>query len=205
MKESRQIELAGIDKKESKNKFKLIYDLITYLLSISIITFSILFAFSSDPQKSFLGFRFYSVLTESMQTRDKTGNYTDGFEAGSLLIIKITQPSSIRIGDIITFSTGNSGKSYLTHRVVEIKTEWEGKQKIYFVTRGDNNNVDDKIISSDRMIGKKVFAIPYAGSIADWIRQNYIILIAVIVAEILLIIAFSIKKRGSNNEKTTKQ
>lgn len=45
--------------------------------------------------------------------------------------------SDIHIGDIITFTQDNM---LIIHRVIEIGTDSEGT---YFVTKGDNNSIDD--------------------------------------------------------------
>jgi hypothetical protein len=48
--------------------------------------------------------------------------------------------SEIHIGDIITFEQGSM---LIVHRVVEIGSDSEGT---YFITKGDNNNLNDKKI-----------------------------------------------------------
>jgi len=48
--------------------------------------------------------------------------------------------SDIHIGDIITFEQDNM---LIIHRVVKIGSDTEG---VYFITRGDNNNIDDEKI-----------------------------------------------------------
>ena len=148
-----------------------------YLIIIGLVGGSTLFAFSNDPQKSYFGFRFYNVLTNSMN-----GDRPDGFAAGSVIVVKLTDPSEIQKDDIITFVPGSDARSYLTHRVVEVKTELNGMQGLYFVTRGDTNNADDPPISGKMVVGKKVFSIPFVGSALKFVRENFILTVVFMVA-----------------------
>ncbi len=135
-----------------------------------ILVISMFFAINQNPQKSFFGYRFYNILTNSMNSGKK-----DGFGAGDMIIIKVTDAKDIKIGDIITFVPGNNSKSYLTHRVVEIKDKLNQNKGTFFVTKGDINNSEDPPISSTMLIGKKIFTIPFIGGILNFLRSNIIV------------------------------
>jgi signal peptidase I len=129
-----------------------------------------MFALSNDPNKSFFGYRFYNVLTKSM-TPQPDGP-SGGFLAGDMIFVKMSEPQSIEVGDIVTFATDPSGSAYLTHRVVDIKTELDGQPGLWFITRGDANNAEDPPVAADRIIGKKVFSLPKAGALIQQVRDN---------------------------------
>lgn len=56
---------------------------------------------------------------------------------------KVTDPSTLRIGDIITYWTVINGERVLnTHRIVEI---YDGGDYLIFATKGDNNTEMDAL------------------------------------------------------------
>ena len=154
-----------------------IFNLLFYSIIIALLAGSTLFAFSNNPQKSYFGYRIYNVLTNSM-----VGEAEDCFNAGDIIIVKLTEPEEVEIGDIITFVPGRDERSYLTHRVVEVNHELNGIPGIYFVTRGDANNSDDPPISGSMLVGKKVFTISGMGAVIKFIRANFVITIIFVVA-----------------------
>ena len=101
---------------------------------IAIVFGAILFASSKDPRKNYLGYRTYNVLTQSMMvtTNPETGETTPkglgaqgGFNPGDTIVIKMDPPENIKAGDIITYnpnSRDKEGTTYLTHRVIEVRT-----------------------------------------------------------------------------------
>jgi signal peptidase I len=167
---------------------------------ILLVVGSLLFALNQDPRKSLFGYRFYTVLTGSMTPG--TSNLSGGFSAGDMIFVKMNDPATIKTGDIITYTTDPDGSAYLTHRVVDIKTEVDGQPGLWFITRGDTNRVDDPPVSADRVIGVKVFSIPMLGAILQQIRSNPIPLIVFIVAALGLI--FALRAYFSKSKTTQK-
>jgi len=67
-----------------------------------------------------------------------SGSMIPVFDEGANGIrVKIKSIDEISVGDIITFKEDNI---LIVHRVIEKGTDSKG---IYFITKGDNNNVDD--------------------------------------------------------------
>lgn len=77
--------------------------------------------------------------------------------AGDLVIIQPTAPETIREGDIIQFRVLSGS---VVHRVKTIRAE---NGTLTFITRGDNNNVDDDPVTADQVQGKVVLVIPKIG------------------------------------------
>lgn len=186
----------------AKKILRILSDVLLVAACIILVAGSALFAFSNDPQKSYFGYRFYNVLSNSMKPQEDS--LPGGFVAGDIIIVKMSDPSEIQIGDIITFVPGRDSRAYLTHRVVDIKEELNGVPGEYFVTRGDANDADDPPIAADMLIGKKVFSIPVLGSFIQFIRSNLILSLVFILAAFAFIIVIrkyfaAVKNGGQAN------
>lgn len=168
-------------KKQGKKILNVLYNIVFFALCAGIVTGAVLFAFSSNPEKSIFGYRFYNVLSSSMEPSE--GSPDGGFYEGDVIIVKkVTDYNEINVGDIITFNPGKESKAYLTHRVVDIKTQLNSDKGLYFVTRGDANKSDDPPISAELVIGKKVFTIPKLGGVVGFIQDNLILSIVFILS-----------------------
>lgn len=87
---------------------------------------------------------------------------------GDLILIKgVSGKDDIGIGDIVVYT---NEKGFTIHRVVEIKEDT-------FITKGDANNVKDKPVEYDKLIGKtlnfknKPIRIPYLGRLSQMVRK----------------------------------
>ena len=164
-----------------------IWNLVFYLMMFSILIGAGFLAMMQQQGKSLNGYRIFGVLTDSMVSPNNTLK-KGGFRSGSILITKEVPPEDIKVGDVITYkpSTNPTNKStnYLTHRVVKVKSELNGEEGIYFVTRGDANKTDDMPISSRALIGKEVFVIPAIGGVLTFIKENGLVSIIFIVSMI---------------------
>lgn len=75
--------------------------------------------------------------------------------------------SNIKVGDILQYQLG---KNAIIHRVINIEEE-DGK--IYFTTKGDNNNSPDtKRVEENQVLGIVKFKIPYAGYPSVWFSEK---------------------------------
>lgn len=149
---------------------EILLNILVYGFCAALIIGAALFALSDNPHKSYFGYRLYSVLTDSMTPQE--GGPSGGFYKGDLILVKLVDPTTIQVGDIITYMTGSDQASYLTHRVREIKTELNGKQGLYFITRGDTNNTDDPPVESSMVVGKKMYTIPKIGFAIAELREH---------------------------------
>ena len=191
---------------------QIISAIVFYAVAVGLIGGAILFAFSKNPQKSYLGYRSYSVLTPSMTPAPDGSSPPGGFGAGALIIVRMCKPEQVRVGDIITFNPSvreTDNTSYLTHRVVRILPELGGSQGIFFVTRGDANDSDDPPISANMLIGKKIFSLPGVGDFMQKVRENLALTIAIIVCFFMSILLFrwyfsgaKLKRRNKKKEPT---
>lgn len=157
-------------KKTTNRKiFMFIYNLFFYTLTIGILLSSLMFAFSEKSDAAIFGYRFYQVLTDSMAPQPDSPSR--GFYAGDIVLVKMTDGTQVKEGDIVTFQVGE-GDRYLTHRMVERLDELNGQEGDYIVTKGDANKSKDPPISADRVRGKVTFVIPKMGSILNFVQEN---------------------------------
>lgn len=136
--------------------------MLTYLLSISALCCIVFLLFvtyqaQKDAPKipSFFGYKPLTVLTNSMEPK---------ISAGDMIFVKETNADEVKKDEIITFQTAD--RKVVTHRVVE--TTPEG-----FLTKGDNNNVEDNWkVNPDSLIGKVFVILPKAGFVAKFISSK---------------------------------
>lgn len=100
-----------------------------------------------------LGYKMYIVMTGSMEPAINTGD---------LIIGKVPSESNIKEGDIVTFYSKGKSAS-VTHRIIE-QIEKDGK--IYYKTKGDNNNsVDPDLVKFEDMQAIVSFRIAKVGKL----------------------------------------
>ncbi|MBO0472378.1 signal peptidase I [Enterococcus sp. DIV0840] len=150
--------------------FSYLGNLVFYGVIIGIILMSVMFSFSSKSTASIFGYRFYTVLTNSMVPQENGPK--GGFYAGDIVIVKLMDGNKVKKDDIVTFAVGD-GSRYLTHRMVERKEELNGEKGDYLITKGDANKSNDPPITADRVLGKVVFAVPKVGSIIEFAREEF--------------------------------
>lgn len=152
---------------------EIISDILFYLLIIAILAGAVTYASSRTADKSILGYRYYDVLTGSMEP---------SYSVGELIFVKVTPAEDIQVGDPVTFNPGSTGDSYLTHRVIEKIEDYQGTGVTCFRTQGDaNDSPDPFIIDEGRMIGVVKMGIPYLGFVVLFVQTHYIGIIAFVV------------------------
>jgi signal peptidase len=145
------------------------------------------------------GFRYYTVLTDSMVPE---------FSSGDMVFVKLAGSKSIKEGDVITFNPSSGSDAYLTHRVVEKISDYQGTGVTCFRTKGDANNADDSfLIDESRVIGKVQFHLPKMGVIVRFFQLRWYFILPLIA---LMIVFFKMMKyyfilRGNNNSEQNDQ
>ncbi len=159
-----------------------------FILCLILIFFILLNIFSMN-NKSLFGFRIYRVISGSMQP---------ALQIGDVIIVKKSNNYSER--DIITYS---NGLTTITHRIIAINND-------EVITKGDANEVDDKPINKEQIIGKFFFRISNFSLFSIILSKNviYLIMIFLLVLIFLLVIGDRIIKNlryQSNNVKKLKK
>ena len=145
---------------------------------------------NSDSVPDVGGFLPLIVLTDSMYPEIKSGD---------LIICRTAEAETIAIGDVISFfDPAGNGSSVVTHRVTEIVEE---NGLLYFRTKGDNNNVADRMaVPEGNLVGVYRARIAGAGNIAMFM-QTTTGLIVCVVLPIILLVAYDVIRRKKYDRK----
>lgn len=103
------------------------------------------------------------------------------------LILINTKDKQYKVGDIVTY-TDEEG-SFVTHRIISLDND-------KMVTKGDNNNIEDKPTTTDRIIGKYISRVANGQKILDAI-QSPVVAVLILVNGVLLCIFTSIDRHGN--------
>lgn len=114
------------------------YILIVLISILTLIVFTNFFQLKILKQEypNFFGYSFFKVISDSMAPTIVTND---------IIIVKLGK-EDIKINDIITYKVNNA---YVTHRVSNIKDN-------LYITRGDYNNVGDKPVLKENIVGKVI-------------------------------------------------
>ena len=167
-----------------KNIMLKILDIIGKSILILIIVFLLFFIMRAAFFKKFdiFGYRFYIIMSGSMEPEIKTGD---------MIITK--ECKNYEIGDVIAFK--NTGL-VTAHRIVEKSSE-DGEE--LFRTKGDNNNtVDRELVRKEQIRGKTINTIPKVGTAVLYLKTHWIILVlligVIIIIYLVKILLFNRKK-----------
>ncbi|MEX2081236.1 MAG: signal peptidase I [Dehalococcoidia bacterium] len=95
------------------------------------------------------------------------GSMSPAVPSGSVAVLRSVDPSQVKPGDIVTFSTGNGIR--VTHRVVSISETANGPM---MVTHGDaNTRPDTNLTPVANVQGRVVLSVALAGYLAIFISS----------------------------------
>lgn len=155
----------------------------TFLLLILAVSAGAVIFFVSqsngDIEKvpSVLGYKPLTILSNSMQPV---------FNAGDVILIK--PELEPKVNDVVTFKHPDG--ILVTHRIIDTAVE-NGKEM--FVTKGDNNNVQDEgLVARESIIGVQSVIVPNAGHVAKFVSGpiGFMLLIGLPIFIYLLIEIF---------------
>jgi signal peptidase len=131
-------------------------------ISVTVIILSLLVMFTWTKGDPIGGYRFFNVISRSM----------DGMiDKGSMIIVKEASAGSLSVGDVITYYENLDATTPITHQIVEIVTGENGQDS--YITKGTNNQVADPyLVNADMILGRVVFSMPIAGSVLSFIDTN---------------------------------
>lgn len=154
-----------------KNKIKKVWSIVSSILVV-LMVFCAVFLMGSR----ILGYQCYNIISPSMEPE---------YMVGDLIYVKAVDPTTIKVGDVITFIV-NEDLIVGTHRVVRIDEE---NQRFY--TKGDANQIEDgDPVHFNNVIGVPKFSVPKLGYIADFIQNPPGIYITICVGVVLILGTF---------------
>ena len=168
-----------------KKIFNIIKNIFTWslvTLAICMMIFTIISVNTFDQNdRSIFGYKAFIVLSDSMSATD--------FEAGDVVIMKSVDPSTLQVGDIISYTsqnTENFGET-VTHKIREITTDAKGNPG--FITYGTTTDKDDDMIFTYPFIsGKYQIRIPKAGILFQFLKTTPGYIICILIPFMLIIL-----------------
>ncbi len=173
--------------KSSKHLYRLgkIISTIICIIILFLIVFNATLIIESyiNPNKlpSFLGIKNFVIVSESMEPTINTND---------VIFITNTSKESLEVGDIISFRTGG----YInTHRIIRI--EEKNGEEVY-ITKGDNNNSEDKTpVEFQDIEGKYLFRLPGFGKVTEILKNKVTLVILLFFLVIISYYQVRISKR----------
>lgn len=183
---------------KSKNKIvktvKSCIVILLYVILIPIFILNLIFITNAmvnkDEVPSVFGVKMFVVTTGSMEPTIKPGD---------LILSKKIDSKNLKEQDIISFS---EGETVVTHRIEKIESE---NNKLYFSTKGDNNNEYDMGRVEDINVEGIYFkCIPNMGNVVLFMQSKFG-MILIMVVPLCLISAYYIVASKINDNKKNKE
>ena len=160
---------------------------ITIIVSIvlwAIILLAALFAFTTLATRDEMNVSSLAGFTPMMV---ETDSMAPTFSAGDLILIRKTDPASLKEGDIITFHTIIENQYALnTHRIDSI-VEQNGMRS--YITKGDNNDIPDThVIADGDIVGTYVGKVSRLGKVMKFLSSSVGFLVVIVLPLLLFFI-----------------
>ena len=165
---------------------KVIGNILVWLIvtaAVCMMIFTVVSVSTFDrTDRSLFGYKAFIVLSDSMSKTD--------FGAGDLVLIKEVDPSTLKEGDIIAYTsqnTSNYGET-VTHKIRSLTTDANGEPG--FVTYGTTTDTDDEtVVTYPYVLGKYSSHIPKLGTFFRFLKSTpgYIVCILVPFLALILI------------------
>ena len=168
--------------------WKSVSNIVFYATLIAIVLSAVIFGGQSGGSSRFFGYQYFEVLTSSMQSV---------IPQGSLVVTRETPSSQIKVGDIVTFL--RSDEETVTHQVVEIVPDFDGRGSLGFRTKGtENPNPDPDIVGAANVIGVVTTHVKNLGFALRWVAGNikYVFLLFILVILISIALRVLMGDRG---------
>lgn len=150
-----------------KKTWNIIRKIIVWMIvvfSLGMMAFTIVSVTTFDrADRSLFGYSAFIVLSDSMKATD--------FDAGDLVLIKKTDPSTLKEGDIISFQSPDESNygEIVTHKIRKVTTDEDGNPG--FVTYGTTTDSNDRgIVTYNLVIGKYQGHIPNVGTFFQFLK-----------------------------------
>jgi signal peptidase len=158
-----------------KKALKIILDVLAWVLLILALLVTLI-VFAADKHNGVANIFGYTPLTVESDSMSPT------FKEKDLIISKkVDDLYKLKVGDVITFHALINGQNALnTHRIVSIN---DTGNSIEFITRGDNNSIDDSTpVKADEIVGKWTgVRLKGAGKVMDFLRTKKGFFICIII------------------------
>ena len=168
--------------KKALNIIKNILVWLMVALAVCMMVFTIVTVNTFDrSDRSLFGFKAFIVLSDSMSKTD--------FDAGDLVLVKEVDPSTLKEGDIIAYTsqnTSNYGET-VTHKIRKLTTDASGE--LGFITYGTTTDTDDEtVVTYPYVLGKYKTNIPKVGRFFMFLKTTPGYIVCILIPFLLLIL-----------------
>ena len=156
-------------------------------LTAAMMIFTIVSVSTFDrADRNLFGYKAFIVLSDSMSKTD--------FSAGDLVLVKEVDPSTLKEGDIIAYTsqnTANYGET-VTHKIRRLTTDVNGEPG--FITYGTTTDTDDEtVVTYPYVLGKYSCHIPKVGTFFQFLKSTPGYIVCVLIPFLLLILLEGIR------------
>lgn len=150
-------------------------------LAVCMMMFTLLSSRFNRTDRSLFGYRAFLVLSDSMRATD--------FGSGDLVVVRQTDPATLKEGDIIAYISQNSynfGET-VTHKIRRLTTDENGNPG--FITYGTTTDTDDEtVVTYPYVLGKYRKHFPGVGRFFFFLKTvpGYIVCILIPFLAIIL-------------------
>jgi signal peptidase len=116
-----------------------------------------------------------------------TGSMEPSISPGDAIVVRSVPADRIAAGDVITFRRAAGDAVPVTHRVLEVTTDADGRTA--FVTKGDaNEDPDSGLVTGPLVVGKLLVVLPYLGLVVQFVDSPAGFVLAVVAPLSLLVL-----------------
>ena len=169
------------------NIIRSIFAWLMVALAVFMMIFTIISVSTFDrADRNLFGYKAFIVLSDSMSKTD--------FSAGDLVLVKEVDPSTLKEGDIIAYTsqnTSNYGET-VTHKIRKLTTDANGEPG--FVTYGTTTDTDDEtVVTYPYVLGKYSSHIPKVGAFFQFLKSTPGYIVCILVPFLFLILLEGIR------------
>ena len=168
--------------KKTLNIIKNVFVWLMVALAVCMMIFTLVSVNTFDrSDRSLFGFKAFIVLSDSMSKTD--------FSAGDLVLVKEVDPSTLKEGDIISYTsqnTSNYGET-VTHKIRRLTNDANGNTG--FITYGTTTDTDDEtVVTYPYVLGKYKTHIPNVGKFFQFLKTTPGYIVCILIPFLVLIL-----------------
>lgn len=169
------------------NIIRNIFVWVIVVLAVAMMIFTVVSVTTFDhTDRNLFGYKAFIVLSDSMKATD--------FDAGDLVLVKEVDCSTLKEGDIISYTsqnTSNYGET-VTHKIRKLTTDASGNPG--FITYGTTTDTDDEIIVTyPYVLGKYQRSIPKVGTFFQFLKTTPGYIVCILIPFLILILSEGIR------------
>ncbi len=175
--------------KKTLNIVKNILVWLIVIIAVAVMIFTIVSVNTFDrSDRSLFGYKINVVLSDSMSAVKDDPDHKGYFNAGDLVFSKEVDPSTLKKGDIVTYTSTNSENygATVTHMIRECVVDTNGEPG--FITYGTTTNTDDaNIVTYSYVLGKYEGRLPFVGRFFMFLQTTPGYIVCILLPFLLLI------------------